>query len=289
MTSSSARLSQQHNPAAPPAPYATRGNLEVRLARRPAEVEASQRLRYAVFYEEMNAQATPEIAAAKRDFDRFDSFSDHLLVLDRDAARDMPGAIPGGPAVVGTYRLLRQEVANRHGGFYTQNEFDIESLIRRLPAETQFLELGRSCTHKNYRTKAGIELLWAGIVTYLQAHDLDVMFGCASLPGTDPDAHAAALSYLHYEHSAPEEWAVRAHEQVFVPMDRMPKEEVDLKTALRGLPPLIKGYIRAGAYIGHGAYIDPVFQTTDVLIVFPVSRIDARYRARFGVTEPAAG
>jgi putative hemolysin len=253
------------------------GSLEVRLARGQAEIEASQALRYQVFYEEMSARPSPDMAAKRRDIDDFDAICDHLLVFDHEH-----GGADGGPAVVGTYRLLRQDVAEQHGGFYTAKEFDIDPLIARQPRGTRFLELGRSCTHADYRTKMAIELLWRGIMAYNIRHGIDVMFGCASLPGNDPDALALPLSFLYHQCLAPAEWCVRAHEHLFVEMNRIPKDEIDLKAALRALPPLIKGYVRAGAYIGDGAYIDRQFNTTDVLIILPIERVDPRYKERFG-------
>lgn len=266
-----------------PATFGRSGTLEVRLARSQAEIEASQRLRFRVFYEEMSAEPTPAMARAERDFDPFDEFCDHLLVIDHALHE---GGEDG--TVVGTYRLLRQDVAERHGGFYTQNEFDVASLIARRPAGTRFLELGRSCTHANYRSKPTIELLWHGIMAYVAAHRMDVMFGCASLEGTDPDALAGELSVLAQRYAAPPEWAARAVEGRYVRMDRLPAERLAAREALRRLPPLVKGYIRAGCWIGEGAVIDHQFGTTDVLIILPVAGISERYFERFG-RAPAKG
>ena len=57
---------------------------------------------------------------------------------------------------------------------------------------------------------------------------------------------------------------------------------MDAKAALRELPPLIKGYLRLGAYIGEEAVIDHQFGTTDVLIVLPISVINSRYINHYG-------
>ncbi len=257
---------------------ATSGALEVRVSTSQADIEASQALRYQVFYEEMSAQPSAEMEALRRDFDDFDKICDHLLVFDRSA----PPREDGGVPVVGTYRLLRQDVADSHSGFYTADEYDISLFEQRMGKGTRFLELGRSCTHRKYRTKPTIELLWRGIMAYVARHDLDVMFGCASIEGTDPDRLAVPLSFLYHEYLAPADWRVRAVDARFVDMNRLPKEEIDLRTALKALPPLIKGYIRAGAYIGDGAVVDHQFGTTDVLIIFPVSEINDRYFSRFG-------
>jgi putative hemolysin len=257
---------------------ATHGSLELRMAETEYEIEASQRLRYRVFYEEMNAIPTPQMREERRDFDRYDEFCDHMLVIDRDV-RDMQGE----PAVVGTYRLLRGDVAAGHGGYYTSSEYDLTPMLKGNPPGTRYLELGRSCVLKSYRAKAvTMQLLWRGIVVYLDRYAIDVMFGCGSLPGTDPDALKLPLSYLHHFHSAPADQRVAARPELYVSMNRMAKADIDPKEALRKLPPLIKGYVRAGSYIGDGAVIDKQFGTTDVLIYFPVSHIGERWRSKFG-------
>lgn len=256
---------------------ASSGSLEVRLAETEAEIEAAQRLRYHVFYEEMRALPSPRMREERRDFDRFDDFCDHLLVVDRDA-HDADGQ----PKVIGTYRMMRDVDARRAGGFYTATEFDIAPLISSLDKGVKLLELGRSCVLKAYRSKpASVQLLWRGLAVFNDRFATDLMFGCASLAGTDPDALALPLSYLHHFHGMPDTLPVRARDDLYVEMNRIPKDKIDPKEALRALPPLIKGYVRAGARIGNGAVIDPQFDTTDVFIYFPVSNMNTRYQSRF--------
>ncbi|MFC0286521.1 GNAT family N-acetyltransferase [Kaistia hirudinis] len=260
-----------------PEPLGRLGSLEVRLAHSPREVKRAQKLRFKVFYEEMSAIADVQTQMTRRDRDAFDAICDHLLVIDHDTRTKS-----GDPAIVGTYRLLRQDVAARHSGFYTASEFDVGPLIGR-HSGLKFLELGRSCVLPPYRTKRTVELLWHGIWSYVRSHGLDVMVGCASLEGTDPDRLALPLSFLHHNCRAPEAWQVTALPGRSVAMDRLPPEAIDTKAALHALPPLIKGYLRLGAYIGDGAVIDRQFGTTDVMIVLPVSAINARYVNHYGV------
>jgi putative hemolysin len=261
------------------APLGRIGSLEVKLAGSAAEVRRAQMLRYHVFYEEMSAIADLNRRQMRRDTDRFDLICDHLLVLDH--ANLKRPLIRLKPEVVGTYRLLRQEVAEAHGEFYTAGEYDIGPLIDRNP-HLRFLELGRSCVLKGYRDKRTLELLWHGIWTYVLLHRVDVMIGCASLEGTDPDGLALPLSFLHHHARAPEVWRVSARSSLHVEMNRMPRAAVDAKAALRALPPLIKGYLRLGAYVGDGAVVDYQFGTTDVLIVLPVAGINSRYVDYYG-------
>lgn len=253
------------------------GSLEARLAADKRDVKRAQKLRYQVFYKDGTAIADAATMLARRDKDAFDRICDHLLVIDHGARPALNGRLP----VVGTYRLLRQDVAERHGGFYTGSEFDISRLIER-HAGARFLELGRSCVLPSYRNKRTVELLWHGIWRYVRRHNLDVMFGCASFEGTDPDRLALPLSFLHHFARAPEAWDARPHGARRIEMNRIARDRIDPRAALRELPPLIKGYLRLGASIGNGAVIDDQFGTIDVLIVLPVSAINPRYIDHFG-------
>jgi len=262
------------------APYICRvGQLDVRLATSAEEVAAAQALRYAIFYEEMGAQPSARHLATGRDIDDYDGVCDHLLVIDHGIDND--------PRVVGTYRLLRQSVAMAHRGFYSAGEFDLSPLITNVPAGRQLLELGRSCVAPEYRSNTTISLLWRGIANYLQMHNVSHLFGCASLAGADPEIHAAELSYLYHHHLAPPEMRARALPEHHIEMNRLPATAYDPRFASRALPPLVKGYLRVGAAIGDGAFVDRQFNTVDVFVVMPVGRITSRYAERFGANDVA--
>ncbi|MFL0694115.1 MAG: GNAT family N-acetyltransferase [Agrobacterium tumefaciens] len=251
------------------------GNLETRIARSEREIDAAQAVRYRVFVEEMKAQVDPDCARRGRDIDHWDGLCDHLLVLDHGIEGDTEDQI------VGTYRLLRHEVAMSHGGFYSSSEFAVSDLVAR-HKDKRFMELGRSCVLPQYRTKRTVELLWQGCWAYALQNRIDAMFGCASFPGTQPEEHALALSFLHHNAVARGEWAVNALPHLYREMDLMPSEAVNARRALFSMPPLIKGYLRLGAMIGNGAVVDQAFNTTDVLIILPISSISGRYVNYYG-------
>ena len=260
---------------------AVSGALEVRLAETELEIEQAQRLRYTVFYQEMSAIPSPQMRETGRDFDKYDDVCDHLLVVDRDAHGE-----DGQPLVVGTYRLTREKDAMRVGGFYTSSEFDLSAMLRGLPADTKYLELGRSCILKSYRSRPGtMQLLWKGLMAYVARFDIDMMFGCASLPGINVEEMALPLSYLHHFHPMPAHLRVKARPELFTNMNRIPKEAIEPREGIRSLPAILKGYVRAGCGIGDGAVVDRQFSTTDVFIYFPVSGLDARYKSRFGLVK----
>ncbi|MCP8938079.1 GNAT family N-acetyltransferase [Alsobacter sp. SYSU M60028] len=256
------------------------GSLEVRLARSRKDIRRAQRLRYDVFFREMNAMAGAMNRLRRLDVDPFDSICDHLLVIDHAAGASRDGGA-AKPRIVGTYRLLRQEVAERHFGFYTQDEFDVAPLLARHPGK-RFLELGRSCVMPAYRDKRTVELLWHGIWAYVLHHRVDVMFGCASFDTLDPAALEAPLSFLREHALAAPEWRASALPHRTLDVRHAPRNEIAARRALSDLPPLIKGYLRVGASIGEGAVADRRFGTTDVLVVLPVSHINPRYIGYFG-------
>ena len=244
------------------------GNMEVRLAATPAEIDAAQSLRFRVFYTEGGAQASAKTAAASRDCDDFDAVCDHLLVIDQ--AR---GEAPAD-CIVGTYRLMRREHAEKIGRFYTAAEYDI-SRILALPGA--ILELGRSCTDPAYRNRSTMQMLWQGIASYVFSHDITMMFGCASLSGIDPAALALELSYLHHYHRAPDDFCPRALPHLYAAMDLIPKDAVSMKQALNALPPLVKGYLRLGGFVGDGAVVDRQFNTTDVCVMVKTDLLTDKY------------
>lgn len=268
-----------------PKVYGRVGNLEVRLARTWAEIKLAQRLRYQVFFEEMSAVPTRLAQFRRRDEDAYDALCDHLLVVDLDKTKPGRPGWPERPKVIGTYRILRQEVADRGPGFYSASEYEIAPLLARKSPTHRFMELGRSCVLAPYRSKRSVELLWHGLWTYVRENRIDVMIGCASFEGIDLNDHRMALSYLHHKALAPEEWRCSARPGLGVSMNLMPLSEIDQKAALKAMPPLIKAYLRLGAYFGDGAVIDRQFGTTDVLVIMPVAKIDPRYFEHYGTPD----
>lgn len=242
----------------------------VRLAQSPQEVEAAQRLRYIVFYEEYAATPSEEMARERRDMDGYDPVTDHLIVLDTK--------LPEGAQIVGTYRLLRREVAEKYGKFYTSDEYNIQPLLN---SGEGLLELGRSCVLPPYRTRPVLQKLWEGIANYVADHKIGLMFGCASLHGTDPRVHAQSLAYLYHYHLAPPELCPRALDSRHVEMNTVAKEDLDVRATFNELPPLIKGYLRLGCMIGDGAVVDHQFNTTDVCIVMPTQLVSDKYVRHF--------
>lgn len=252
------------------------GTLGVRLARDGADLDAAQALRFAVFFDEMGARADPAAAASRRDRDRYDAVADHLLVVDH--------ALGDGPrAVVGTYRLIGAGGAARAGGFYSAAEYDLSALLA-FPGG--LLELGRSCVAPPYRTRGTLQLLWRGIATYVFHHRIGLMFGCASLPGTDLERLAPLLSYLHAHHLAPPALRPVALPGLHRPMDRLDADGLEAAAALADLPPLVKGYLRLGGFVGDGAVVDAAFNTTDVCVVVPTAQVTGKYYRHYERAAP---
>lgn len=247
------------------------GPLEVLIASTPEQIRAAQRLRYRVFYLEMGAKASKETHKARRDFDEYDVICDHILVIDHDANKK----------VVGAYRVLRRSQLLPGMKFYTQNEYDITKALRYFKGEV--MELGRSCVDRAYRTRNTMQLLWRAIGEYTALYNVELLFGCASFPGYRYKMHATHLAYLYHYHLAPVEWRPRVKKNRRAkPMNVIDKYHLDKRECLTTLPPLIKGYLRVGGFVGNGAYKDKQYNTTDVCIIVKTDQITDKYATRYG-------
>ncbi len=228
------------------------------LARSPSEVAEAQRLRYKVFAEELGAHLQ---GYGGLDRDGFDAFCDHLLVRDIESDK-----------VVGTYRILSPAMAQEAGGYYSAGEFDLGRLSHLFP---DMVEVGRSCVHQDYRNGTVISLLWAGLARYMQINGYQYLIGCASIGMSDGGYSAASIynRLLQEGYLSPQEYRVFPH--CPLPMKEL-QRDLDVN-----YPPLIKGYLRLGAYVCGEPAWDPDFNTADLLVMLPLSRMSQRYAAHF--------
>ena len=248
-------------------------HLDIRLAVDEADKLGAQRLRYRVFVEELGGSGTMVDHQHCLERDRFDDFADHLVLVDkrRDPARL--------DHVVGAYRLMRADAAQRSGGFYSETEFDISPLRQ---SGKRLLELGRSCVAPQFRGTVAMFMLWNGLAEYVHRHGLELMFGVASFHGTDPEPLKQPLAYLAQEHLAPHKMRARAKGEQRLDMALLAPDEIDRKAALRALPALIRAYLRIGGCVGDGAWVDRAFNTIDVCLILDTSRLAPRYAALYG-------
>ena len=234
-----------------------RPTLSVGLAISEREILAAQKLRYHVFAEELGARLQTRTPGVDQDI--FDPYCEHLVVRNDDTGQ-----------IVGTYRILSPSKARAIGNYYSESEFDLTRLQHLRP---RMVEIGRSCVHPDHRNGATIALLWSGLAKYMMQNGYDYLIGCASISMAD-GGHAAASIYHHLgEHLSPIEFRV-------FPRCPLPLEALrhDLKA---DVPPLIKGYLRAGAYICGEPAWDPDFNTADLPILMPMSRVSDRYSRHF--------
>jgi len=243
--------------------------INIRRANSEDDILVAQALRYQVFYEEFGAKPIGDMAEIKRDYDEFDPIADHLIVENTKENK-----------IIGTYRLLNQDQAKKHGAFLTGKSYDLTSLIE---SGQKLLELSRSCVLPEYRTRPVLQLLWKGIAEYIIEHDIEVMLGCASFLTTDLDSIKQELAYLHHHHLAPKAMRVRAQDDQFQTMDLMNTTDINIRKSFHKLPPLIKGYLRVGSTIGEGAVVDEQFGTIDVFVSMQTHMIAGRYRKHYNI------
>ena len=243
----------------------------VRCASTPADLSAAQRLRYAVFVDELDGDGPDVNHETKHECDEFDAHATHLLLEDTTR--------PADDRVVGVYRLMTADQAQAAGGFYCTTEFDLSELTgsgRRL------LELGRSCLHPDYRGGTAMLHLWAGLADFASDLDTEILFGVASFHGTDLTELAEPLSNLADKHLADDAMTATTKAPHAVPMTIIPVDQIDRKAAMRATPALIKAYLRLGGVVGQGAYVDHAFNTTDICLILDTVKMNARAAALYG-------
>ena len=245
-------------------------DFHLKIAETAAEIEAAQRLRYHVFVKELGANGPNIDHSLTLEADRYDPHAEHLLLVDRKQSQNL--------GVVGTYRLMSDRRADAAGGFYSATEFDLSPLTN---SGRSLLELGRSCVLAEYRGGTAMYELWAGLADYVTKQGIDILFGVASFHGTDLDALAQPLSYLHHNHLAPPDLRVTAKGDAARDIDLLSVNDRDRRQALLAIPPLIKAYLRLGGAVGQGAWLDHEFNTTDMCMILDVAHMPERQRALY--------
>ena len=248
-------------------------NFVIKFAEKKSELKEAQALRYSVFYKEKKAIPTISKKILRLDYDKVDKFADHLIVIDenRKGAKNK---------IVGTYRLLRGDIAAHCGGFYTSSEFDLSKILNSYENNT-ILELGRSCVHQDYRNGTIMNLLWKAIAEYVKLYDIKVLLGCASFHGTDVMKYTNELSYLRKNFSLPDKLSVKSLDTKIYPAYTEINSKInDLRTFVK-LPPLIKGYIRLGGRVSHDCFIDHKFNTIDLCVIVTTDNLDEKYKKKY--------
>ncbi len=224
-------------------------------------IKNAQRLRFNTFFKEGSINNQDYIL----DSDEYDKFCDHLVVIDKSVSSHH---------VVGTYRLMINYSNNSKGDFYTETEFDLYNLKK---LDLKILEVGRSCVHKNYRDGKIIRLLWRGLSTYIKKSKVDFIIGCASFQCNNTNKIRNQLSFLKNFYSAPKQYLTFPLKSKNAKWKSADISKISKLKIFKSLPPLIKAYLRVGAWVGEGAVFDPHFKTIDICIILKSDKIDPKY------------
>ena len=243
-------------------------NFTIKIAESNFEIKKAQSLRYKIFFKEKKIKKKSFKFLLQRDYDFYDKISDHLIIIDNNREiRDN---------VIGTYRLLRGNCAKLYRGFYTEQEFDISNLKKNFSSK-DILELGRSCVHPQYRSGIILKLLWQGISNYIKMYKIKILMGCASFHGTNPSKFKDEFSLLYESYRLPEDYDVKSLQSNEISFNK----NINHSTTLNKLPPLIKGYLRAGGMVSENFYIDREFETIDYCVIMLTEKIVSRYQNKF--------
>ena len=243
-------------------------NFTIKIAESNFEIKKAQSLRYKIFFKEKKIKKKNFKFLLQRDYDFYDKISDHLIIIDNNREiRDN---------VIGTYRLLRGNCAKLYRGFYTEQEFDISNLKKNFSSK-DILELGRSCVHPQYRSGIILKLLWQGISNYIKMYKIKILMGCASFHGTNPSKFKDEFSLLYKSYRLPEDYDVKSLQSNAISFNK----NINHSTILNKLPPLIKGYLKAGGMVSENFYIDKEFETIDYCVIMLIEKIVSRYQNKF--------
>ncbi|MDG2474384.1 MAG: GNAT family N-acyltransferase [Paracoccaceae bacterium] len=243
---------------------------EVRLTINNAEVLAAQKLRYKVFVKEFGAKVSKEHEAQLVERDKFDPYCDHLVLIDKRAKNRLSGS-----NIVGTMRLMESRVAHRALGFYSATEYDLDKLTTE---HKKSLEIGRACVDIKYRGSLAIHFLWLGLAEYSIKREIVLLFGVASFHGTNASKFGSALTLLKQKFSAPERLKFRAKESGYIDMNIIPLDLLNHKIAMDQMPGLLKAYLRMGARVSDGAFVDNKFNTIDVGLMIKTNSMNSKYK-----------
>ena len=249
------------------------GDFVIKLVKNQKEIKKVQSLRYDVFYKEQKAKPTIPQKFFRLDYDKVDQYADHLVVIDKNSKRIKN-------KIVGTYRLLRGDVADNFSGFYTSTEFNLNNLLK-LYKNNQILELGRSCVHKDYRNGTIVNLLWKAVSEYIKLYDIKILLGCASFPGTNVMKFSQELSFLRQNFFLPQEFLIESLDNKSYPVFNKKTNTINNLKIFAKLPPLIKGYLRVGGKVSDSFFIDHHFNTIDLCVVVKTDNINEKYKKKF--------
>ena len=248
-------------------------NFVIKIAEKKSELKKAQALRYLVFYQEKKAKPTISKKILRLDYDKIDKFADHLIVIDKN--------IKGiKNKIVGTYRLIRGDIACDFGGFYTSSEFDLSSILSSYKY-SQILELGRSCVHQDYRNGNIMNFLWRAIAEYIKLYDIKILLGCVSFNGTDIMKYSDELSYLRNNFCLPDELSVKSLDKKNYSAYTETNSNINNLRTFVKLPPLIKGYLRIGGKVSHDCFVDHKFNTIDLCVIVTTDNIDEKYKKKY--------
>jgi putative hemolysin len=253
---------------------------EVRLTRNKDERKLVRQLRYRCFVEEEGFPATEEQKDLGEEYDDFDLHADYVGVFHNGR-------------IVGTYRIIDREAAEKMGGFYSETEFDITKIKHR---RGNIAEMSRACIDREYRENPLVmSMLWMGLGEYIQRNKVQILFGMVTWFGGTPSDSAQALSYLYYNRLSPANLRAVADVNKIDPavnpkmmrMNILPRAFVDKDRAYREMPALLKGYLRLNGTFGRGTSICPRENNYSVFVMVLARNINRAYQKRFTGSENA--
>lgn len=231
----------------------SKGAYRARLSRDAADIEAAQTLRARCFLGD----------ASRRDFDVLDAACPHMLVEESASGR-----------VIGCCRLLSVQGAHIHDS-YSARFYDLSALSR---FQGTMVEVGRFCLDPQFAQDPDVlRLAWGGLTRFVDAQDVQLLFGCSSFQGTDAAPYLDCFAALKARHLAPKQWSPQVKSTRVYPFAAKTTGAPDVRQAMKVMPALLKTYLAMGGWVSDHAVIDPELNTLHVFTGVEIGAIpDAR-------------
>jgi putative hemolysin len=212
------------------------------------DILAAQRLRHLAF------KGTDGL-----DVDGFDDICTHILVRDRKSDE-----------LVCCFRFLPLNSGNEIARSYSAQYYELSALKE---FQGTMVEMGRFCIHPAVQDPDILRVAWAALTDYVDQNNVELVFGCSSVNGTDAKEYFDAFAMLRDRHIAPKRWLPRVKApKVFRFASRL-RRKPDLKQAQLRMPPLLRTYLMMGGWVSDHAVVDEQMNTLHVFTGLEIKAI----------------
>lgn len=233
----------------------------IEIAKTEDEIQQALKLRYRVFYEELDRKFNKN---GTFDRDNFDDQCHHLIVKKNN-----------DQSIVGTYRVQTIELAEKGIGFYTDKYYRLDTIPDEILRHG--FEVGRACIDREHRNGRVLYLLWKGFAGYLTHFNKKYLFGTLGIEESDRKVAYAMYRGLDAEGFIHPDVTAQTRDKYH--LESYPGSS-NGKSALNESP-LLRNYLDIGCKVCSApAYIDEL-KMLHLMVLLNVETISPKVRKMF--------